>query len=58
MGRASARARAEVTERLVKGQVRELEEDAARLRGELGTRADAAQASKTISERIMAVVVD
>ncbi|CAM9567605.1 unnamed protein product [Ascophyllum nodosum] len=50
-GWAEARARTEATERSAKGWVRELEEEATRLRRELGTRADAAQASRSFLER-------
>ena len=55
-GWAEARARAEATERSAKGRVRELEKEEARLSRELGTRADAAQASKNLSEWSLAVV--
>ena len=55
-GWAEARARTEATERSAKGRVRELEEEATRLRRELGTRADAAQASRSFLERSLAVV--
>ena len=55
-GWAEARARDEERERSAKGRVRELEEEEARLRREYGTRADAAQASKYLPERSLAVV--
>ena len=55
-GWAEARARADATKQSAKARVRELEEEEARLRRELGTRADAAQASKNLSEWSLAVV--
>ena len=56
VGWAEARARAEAAERSAKRRVQELEEEAVRLRWELGTQAAAAQATKSFSERSLAVV--